>query len=613
MGNTGTKKRLKTRQIMIGCPEDVEKKYLQTIKNAIEDFNSEKGVEFGIELQARHWRDGTYSGAGNPQKTINKQLCDKCEYLLAVFYCSIGSANASEDTGTFTEVKYFADNKKQVFLHRYASEVSTDISNPGERKKLQEYLTRFEKEVSRYTFKNYVDETTLKEGIISDLTNYFKELAEKENREKKENASRRRKNTAETSKSIQDEMKEYIRLYDRFIEVKTKHLKFSFLEKSKDLIAGMRDDGSVEYYTGKRERYRTTPTASTLEALYLARLLPDHVRFKMQDWVYNSRQDPSDDPDKMGKPVGHPPDDKDAAGWSWNEGVSVWATSKALGTLIMTGYYEREDVYIDEEKMNVTYAALKWLAEQQYGDGGWGFQYEENKPACKPSVTMTALTLKVITKFLKESYKNDNPIKFSNDLEKALSTAKGKGIEYLVEHKQSKDKYVWWEYDGEASLTATVWVLEFINAAQRKEAGELYNMRQQIVNYCISKLPNTEQEYEDYDEEVYFVGGDTKYKPIEEYSKFYSYLPYHIPVIMQSGANISEDGEARINLCIRALTKGKAEYWYGRDNKKGRGQHPTCFVRAMALSVVAFWMRKTWGKLLSEQLGEDWGLEEYNE
>lgn len=166
--------------------------------------------------------------------------------------------------------------------------------------------------------------------------------------------------------------------------------------------------------------------------------------------------------------------------------------------------------------------------------------------------------------------------------------------------------YVYWKYDGKPSLTGTVWVLDFINIAQKQEAGELYRRRREIKDFCISRLPADTREYEEYKEEVYFVGGDTKYKNIKKYRKFYSYLPYHIPVILQSGVNLKKEDHIRIEVCIRALTKGNEDFWIGRESGDGDFQPPTCFVRAMALSVVAFWMRRTWGELIANKLGGDW-------
>lgn len=604
MANTKDTKMIRVKKIMIGCPEDAEREFLSEIKEAVQEFNENQGNSLGIQLETRHWRDGTHSDARNPQESINKQLCNECDYLLAVFYLSSGSAIASEKPGTYEEIEYFSKQKKQVFIHKFLGKTSVDLSDEKDIERLLEYLNKSKKEQNKLYYKQFKNKEELKKGIIEDLINYFVNTDKTKNR----NSSKRIGNSKKKdSNPIQDSMKDNMRLYDEWFAIKTKQFNFSFYDKAKDLIAGMQADGSVQYSVGNQERFRTTPTASTLDALYLANLLPESVRYRMQDWIYSSRQDPCDHPKG-----GHVPDAKDEPGWSRNEGVSVWTTSKALGTLIMTGYYDRPEISQNEEIMQTTYAALEWLVDQEYKEGGWGFQHAPDMEACLPCVTMTALALKVITKFLLESFKNGSPIKLNHDLERKLRNAKSKGITYLLKTmKENKElKHVYWEYNNEPSLTGTVWVLDFINVAQEQGEQELYKRRKEIVSYCVSRLPSGPTEYEEFREEVFFMGGITKYKEVQVREKFYAYFPYHIPVILQSGVNLNAAQNKRIQVCIHALTRGKESYWYGTDVRGS--YHQMCFARAMALSVVAFWMRETSVKQIAKILKKDWDPEEYN-
>lgn len=604
MANTKDTKKIRVKKIMIGCPEDAEREFLDTIVEAIQEFNEKQGEQLGIRLETKHWRKGTHSDAQNPQMSINEQLCDECDYLLVVFYLSSGSAVASEKPGTYEEIEYFRKKRKQVFIHRFGGETSVDLSDTGARDKLIEYLHNLQEDQRDFYHKQFKDKEELKNGILDDLTHFFESTDKIEN---KNSSKKARSSKKKDTYSVQESMEKHLRFYDKCFAIETKQFNFSFYDKAKDLIAGMQDDGSVQYSVGNQERFRTTPTASTLDALYLANLLPESVRHKMQDWIYSSRQDPCDHPKG-----GHVPDAKDEPGWSRNEGVSVWTTSKALGTLIMTGYYDRPEISQREEIMQTTYAALEWLVDQEYKEGGWGFQHAPDMEACLPCVTMTALALKVITKFLLESFKNGSPIKLNHDLKRKLRNAKSKGITYLLKTmKENKElKHVYWEYNNEPSLTGTVWVLDFINVAQEQGEQELYKRRKEIVSYCVSRLPSGPTEYEGFREEVFFMGGITKYKDVPIREKFFAYLPYHIPVILQSGVNLNADENKRIQVCIHALTRGKESYWYGKDAKGSYQQ--LCFARAMALSVVAFWMRETSVKQIAKMLKKEWDPEGYD-
>lgn len=589
------KKRKKTVYVMFGCPTDAEF-FLDSMNAAIDAFNSMYGDSYSVNLVGCHWKKETYSAAENTQKAINGQLCKKCEILIAVFYQSIGSSITNDEPGTIAEINYFRKEEKPAFVLRYMGKCEVDLADSEQLQQLENYILEWKKHKQRIYYKEYKDGEELKEQIILNLKLYFEELK----KIRKRNSNGKQRNKQNSQNELQTAMKEHLRVCDEWNALPNN---FRFSKKAEALIAGIKEDGSVQYYVGSAERYRTTPVASTLEALYTAGLIPELVCQKMQDWVYNSRKDPCDEPGEEGSnPVGHPPEPEDEPGWSWNEGVSVWATSKALDTLILTGYYDRQDIAENSEVQETTRNALEWLVDQAYESGGWGFQHMSNLDACSASVTMTALALKVITRFLKASEK----IILGIRLEEKLSNAKQKGIDYLISEMQEETGNVYWKYNKSPSLTATVWVLDFINVAGTQEAGLLYKKRKQIRSFCLSKLPKTDSEYDNYIDEVYFAGGKTKYKTIAENSKFYSYMPYHIPVLLNAGVLTTQK---QIKVCIRALVIGNEVYWNGTDKSQGHYQRKSCFVLAMALSVVAIWMKKITREKLSSEVSEKWDIE----
>lgn len=574
--------KLRKKKVMIGCPEDAER-YIECVKQGIKDFNSDFGKKYNVELEPTHYKSDMYSTQDNPQKAINEQLCNSCDLLIAIFYLSAGTAEATPKTGTFEEIDYFKNKNRNAFVFCFSGNVNVDLGNEQKREQLKNLLNVLKENQKSILFENYKNENELAQKVKRNLKNFF----ELNNPQK--NSPRIKNNKAvkiHNRNELQLQMECCMRQNDSWNWMAPQ---FSFYSKSMKLIDGIREDGSVQYYVGKKERYRTTPVASVLEALYLGALIPESVCRKMQDWVYKSKEDPCDEPNKLKtEETGHKPDDCDQFGWSWNEGVSVWATSKALNTLIMTDYYKREDICNNSEIHGVTCKALNWLADQAYDNGGWGFQKAEDLVDCAASVTMTALTLTTITRFLLATDER-NGITLDDDLENKLSEARKKGIDYLLNTKKEKDNKVYWEYNGFPSLTGTVWVLDFINVGKRRETGDLYPLKDKILNFCLENIPSTDDELERYQEEVYFTGGKTKYKKIEKNNKFYSYMPYHIAVLLQAGA---DPDDKHIMTCIMGLISGKEDYWIGTDRSAGAHQRASCFVIAMALSVIAVWMKR---------------------
>ena len=578
------KRRITNVKVMIGCPEDAEI-YLKNVKEGIKQFNEEHGDEFGVKLEPCHYKDHTYSSVGNTQEQINKQLCDDCGILIAVFYLTAGSANVSEDVGTLSEIKYFGKKNKQAFIFRYDGDVT--LTCDEKKDKFADLTYLFKENKDKVYYVNF-NEDDLGKVVKNQLKIYY---------ESKKRESSRRKggtNNKNHQDSLQDKTRKHIIHCDEWNSL-SEAIKLS--EKAETLINGMRDDGAVQYYLDSSGRYRTTPVASVLIALSIADLLPLDTRHTMQDWIFASKNDPCDEPNDI-RPAGHKPNPEDEPGWSINEGVSVWTTSKALESLITTGYFDRADIKSDKAKQDVVRKALFWLVDQAYESGGWGFQNYKSEEACQPCVTMTALTLKVISEFWRRK-----PVRFSSGEIKKLSDAKKSGIDYLLDNMktEAQTELPYWEYEGKPSLTATVWVLDFINT-DKKSAGGLYDLRKKIYKYCLSKMPETMDDFDQHKEEVYFAGGQTKYKEIPKNSKFYSYLPYHVHSLMDAGV---KPWDGRILVCINALVTGDEEYWFGQDQSSGGIQSPSSFAWAMALSVVAKWSRKISKEILSPVVKDD--------
>lgn len=593
-------KKEKTVEIMLGCPEDAEC-LRGAIEKGINEFNNQIGTQKGIRLKLLYWKDNgsTYSMPENVQKAINEQLCKRCTALIAVFYKEMGSANATLETGTREEIEYFRRNGKQAFILVYDGASAVRPSDEDALQRLYE-TSMFMKSKDIY-YKKYSNEKDLEDLVFNEL----KAWQEEKQRSKSDHTKRTSIKKKDNHNELQILMSEHMMLCDEWNALR-KYFRLS--KKAEQLIDGIRKDGSVQYYVEAKERYRTTPTASVLEALYRAGLLPKSVCYKMQEWVYNSRMDPCDEPGEQRGKAGHEPNAEDMPGWSWNEGVSVWATSKALDTLRFTEYYSRADVGKNHEIQETTKKALEWLADQAYPSGGWGFQKLDSNifPACAESVTMTALALRVITRFLKDSNGKKGCITLSDTLETKLSTAKEQGIKYLLNEMKADNNQCYWEYNGKKSLTATIWVLDFINVAGKNEAGNLYQYRKNIITFCLSELPQNEQAFDEYCDEVYFSGGRTKYKVIPPNSKFYSYMPYHIVTLLEAGVN--PDAKP-IVVCVHALIRGKNEYWNGTDKSQGHHQRQSSFVLAMALSTLTIWMKKMAQKQLSPKVKGEWNIE----
>lgn len=577
------------KKVMLGRPKDADR-FADSVRKGIQNFNENWGKKNNLMLITRDWEIDTISAAGNAQEEILKQI-GNCDILIAFYYLSPGSANATDKPGTMVEIDTFKKNGKQVFIFLYNGDVNIKADELPEKGAMRDNLSKYK---SNWYYKEYSNDDEICKLTENQLQLYFKDYYKET-----ESAS-----IVDPDENFRGLVKEHLELLDSWLELGNN---FSFAKESRELISAMKEDGSVSYYLDAAQRYRTTPAATTLMALDAAKLLPIEVRNRMQDWIFKSKNDKADpgDSEQNGIYKGHEPHKEDQDGWSLNEGVSVWTTGKTLEALLSTDYYRREDVSNDKDIKDATYNALKWLVQQQYDDGGWGFQ-KHNDDCCKSCVTMTALILKVFALFINQKGLFNVRSGKWQSLYREMEASHEKGSQYMtmktigynltgsnpqqlvtatsIDHSE----VIFWKYDDKISVTASVWVLDWLNkCGYIRVPLSTKDNKKRIIAGILSKLPENETEFAEYEEEVYFKGGKTKYKDITEYRKFYSYMPYHAKVLLEAGTPVADK---RIVNIIKNLINSTCENWRGTEIARGKSEKMS-FIHAMALSTIAVWLR----------------------
>ena len=86
--------------LLISCPGDVEK-FKDVIEEAVEKFNRLFGRTNSVLVNAKYWKSDSYSQMGDrPQNILNRQLVNKCDMLIAVFWTKFGTPTDRYGSGT---------------------------------------------------------------------------------------------------------------------------------------------------------------------------------------------------------------------------------------------------------------------------------------------------------------------------------------------------------------------------------------------------------------------------------------------------------------------------------------------------------------------------------
>ncbi len=159
--------------VMIASPSGVceERERIVTL---LMDWNREYSESLGVVLLPLKWEDDAAPYMGrHPQTTINKQMCDKSDLLIALFKTKLGTPTEQFESGTVEEIEYHRNSNKNVLLYFYEGNIPNNI-DLEELKRLKEYKEKIwdEKRTLTGSYKN-VDE--LLKSLSKDLRITFKQ------------------------------------------------------------------------------------------------------------------------------------------------------------------------------------------------------------------------------------------------------------------------------------------------------------------------------------------------------------------------------------------------------------------------------------------------------
>ena len=104
-------------EILLAGPSDV-KREIRVACKVIESWNAANSHLENTFLQAIYWDTHAFPAIGDrPQAVINRQLVDRCDLLIAIFWKSIGSPTGVAASGTIEEIQRFRDSSRPVMLY----------------------------------------------------------------------------------------------------------------------------------------------------------------------------------------------------------------------------------------------------------------------------------------------------------------------------------------------------------------------------------------------------------------------------------------------------------------------------------------------------------------
>ena len=133
--------------LMISCPGDVVRER-ELLKKVVDEVNSER-TEDWVEL--KYWMTDTFSDAGmQAQDSINKQIVNESDGLVAIFNARLGTPTKKYRCGTEEEIELMLAAGKHVSL-LFNTKPSIDLEHPGSIEQIQK-LQNFRNEQSNKAY-----------------------------------------------------------------------------------------------------------------------------------------------------------------------------------------------------------------------------------------------------------------------------------------------------------------------------------------------------------------------------------------------------------------------------------------------------------------------------
>ncbi|QGG91520.1 DUF4062 domain-containing protein [Agrobacterium sp. MA01] len=106
-----------TLKVLIASPSDLSEER-DAVEAAIHEWNSSNAEAEGTVLLPVRWETHTFPTANNrPQATINQQIVDSSDILVALFWTKLGSNTGVAVSGTVEEIDRFAANGKPAMIY----------------------------------------------------------------------------------------------------------------------------------------------------------------------------------------------------------------------------------------------------------------------------------------------------------------------------------------------------------------------------------------------------------------------------------------------------------------------------------------------------------------
>jgi hypothetical protein len=133
--------------LIVSAPGDVPDSDIAAVTTATGRWNAIYGTQFGSVVVPTHWSSHSAAEHGvRPQESLNEQLVDDADILIALFWHRLGSDTGEAVSGTVEEIERAAAKGAYVAVLRCRSDIPSEQLDPEQLEKLNTYCNEIRHE-----------------------------------------------------------------------------------------------------------------------------------------------------------------------------------------------------------------------------------------------------------------------------------------------------------------------------------------------------------------------------------------------------------------------------------------------------------------------------------
>jgi hypothetical protein len=152
--------------VMIASPGDVKAERAQ-VREVIHEWNAVHSRSRRIVLLPIGWETHSAPEMGaNPQTIINRQVLDRCDLLIGVFWTRVGTATTDYASGTVEEIEKHVESGRPAMLYFSSQPAALDTVDPDQYKQLRDFKSSCQQ---RSLYEGYEDLTEFRNKFARQL------------------------------------------------------------------------------------------------------------------------------------------------------------------------------------------------------------------------------------------------------------------------------------------------------------------------------------------------------------------------------------------------------------------------------------------------------------